>query len=639
MVNSNKKRKWVVTSAWPYVNATPHLGNMIGSVLSSDVFARYLRLKGDEVVFVSGSDAHGTPIAVAAIKEGMESEELATIKHKEIIKIFEDWNISYDNYTTTHNPTHIKFVQEFYKKVQENGFVKIKENEAYYCPECDFFLPDRFIEGTCPHCNTPGARGDQCDFSSCGKVLEPEQLIDPYCNICKIRKREKLTTPIKKTTKHWYMDFPKIQKQIRKFIDDNKIIPPNSRSMCLNSIDKGLPERSITRDLKWGIPAGPAFEGADEKTIYVWFEAVLGYISAVKEWAEKIQNKPELFEYFWNDPETKSVYFIGKDNIIFHLMVFPGLILAYNEDQEEKNKFPMPFNVSSTEFLNYENDKFSKSRGVGIWTDEALELASVDYWRYSLIRNRPEGRDVSFIWAEFERNINEMNDKIGNFVHRAFTFIYKKFDGKVPPIVKLDEDDKYIIELIKKAPEEVGNLIENFHLKDALGKIVSIASEGNVYLNKKAPWKLMKENKPMAGQIFNICAQLSRTLAILLSPFCPESSDKILSNIGCKECVDELIWDSAGELAIDEGQEVKLPKPIFQKIDLKELFDQLIEIRKKKGETFKIPESVAGSILKKKDGKKNNAKKSKDKKIQYKFFQKFNLRTAKVKSIEKINEN
>ncbi|MHA1729930.1 MAG: methionine--tRNA ligase, partial [Promethearchaeota archaeon] len=554
-------------------------------------------------------------------------------------------NISYDNYTHTHNPTHIKFVQEFYSNIQKNGFVVEKEHEAYYCPEDNFFLPDRFIEGTCPYCNEPGARGDQCDNPACGKVLEPEQLIDPHCKICMLKDENKITVPIKKKTKHWYLDFPKIQEKIKDFINKNKIIPPNSRTMCLNSIEKGIPQRSITRDLKWGIPAGPAFKGAEEKTIYVWFEAVLGYISAVKEWAEKIKKKPELFRYFWNDPDCRSVYFIGKDNIIFHLLVFPGLLFCYNENKKEEDKFPLPYNVSSTEWLNYEKDKFSKSRGIGIWTDEVLELAPVDYWRFSLVRNRPEGRDVSFHWTEFENNVNEMNDKIGNFVHRTLTFIFKRFDGKIPPIIELDKEDKRILSIIKKAPTIIGDLIEQFKLKDALGKIVEIAGEGNTYLNDKAPWRIIKEDKGKAGQVFNISIQLSRCLAILLAPFCPESSEKILKNIGNTEKFSEIVWDNAGDISIQAGQKINKPVPVFSKINLKEILIKLKKIRESNGESFQIPESI--NVLKiegSKDKEKNDLDKlrinGEDKnRISYKFFQKFKFKTARIQKVEKLSGN
>jgi len=373
------KGKWIVTSAWPYVNATPHLGNLIGSTLSADVFARFLRMKGEEVVFVSGSDSHGTPISVEAKRLKVPAEDLAFKYHKIIKDLHEKWQISFDNYTITHNPTHIEYVKKMYLDIQKNGYVIEKEIESLFCRNDNLFLPDRFVEGTCPHCKDDGARGDQCD--KCQKILTPLELIKSRCAICG-------NIPVIRKTKHWYLDLPKLQDRLNKLIDENEIIPPNARQMCLNSIAEGLPERAITRDLEWGIPA--PFKGAENKTIYVWFEAVLGYITAVKEWADKLINRSDKFDYFWKDPNTKTVYFIGKDNIIFHLIVFPGLLMAYNEDKKESDKLVLPYNVSSTEFLMYENEKFSKSRGIGIWIDDALKLAPLDYWRFSLIFNRPE---------------------------------------------------------------------------------------------------------------------------------------------------------------------------------------------------------------------------------------------------------
>ncbi|MCK4280481.1 MAG: methionine--tRNA ligase, partial [Candidatus Lokiarchaeota archaeon] len=404
MKNTDKKEKWVCTAAWPYVNAIPHLGNMIGSVLSADIFARYLRSKGAEVVFVSGSDMHGSPAIVAAKKINTTPEKLAIKNHNLIKDLLEKWQISFDNYTDTHNPIHMKFVQDFYLEIQKNGYIFEKETDEFYCENDNLFLPDRFIVGTCPHCGFDAARGDQCDSPDCGKLLTPIELIEPRCNICGQK-------PIIKKTKHWYFDLPKLEKELEKFIIENKIIPANARTSCLNSIKRGIPQRAITRDLEWGIPA--PFKGAEEKTIYVWFEAVLGYISAVKEWAEKIVGDKSKFEYFWNDKNTRSVYFIAKDNIIFHLLIFPGLIIAYNKNKPENEKFELPYNVSSTEFLMFENDKFSKSRNIGIWIDEALELAPVDYWRFNLIFNRPEKSDTSFLWSEFQNNINILNDNLG----------------------------------------------------------------------------------------------------------------------------------------------------------------------------------------------------------------------------------
>ena len=407
-----EKNKWVITSAWPYVNAIPHLGNMIGSVLSSDIFARFCRLKGDEVVFVSGSDSHGTPVAVAAKKQNISAQELALKNHTIIKDLFKKWQISYDNYTVTHSLTHIEFVRNFYKDIQRNGYIFEKEIESLYCEHDKLFLPDRFVEGICPHCEAENARGDQCD--KCQKLLTPLELKRAHCVICG-------EPPVLRKTKHWYLDLPKLQDELDSFIKQNQLIPQNARQMCLNSISEGIPQRAITRDLEWGIPA--PFKGAEEKTIYVWFEAVLGYISAVKEWAENIIKDPSKFDYFWKDPKTKTVFFIGKDNIIFHLIIFPIFLLSYNKDKSNGEKLILPYNVSSTEWLMFENEKFSKSRGVGIWIDEALEAAPLDYWRFTLIYNRPETSDTSFLWSEFENNIKTLNDNIGNFIHRTLTFI------------------------------------------------------------------------------------------------------------------------------------------------------------------------------------------------------------------------
>lgn len=598
----NDREKWIITSAWPYVNATPHLGNMIGSVLSADVFARYLRLKGHEVVFVSGSDAHGTPVAVAAKNQGIPAKDLAMKNHEFISQLFKDWKISYDNYTHTHNPTHIKFVQDFYLEVQENGYIFEKEIESLYCENDELFLPDRFVEGICPHCGVAGARGDQCDNPECGKLLTPLELKQPQCAICG-------NTPIIKKTKHWYMDFPKIEQKLTNLIKNNSIIPSNARTMCLNSINEGLPERAITRDLEWGIPA--PFKGAADKSIYVWFEAVLGYISAVKEWAEKIINKPKKFDYFWKDPDTKAVYFIGKDNIIFHLIIFPGLEMAYNEGKSEENSFVLPYNVSSTEFLMYENDKFSKSRNVGIWIDEALDLAPLDYWRFNLVYNRPEKSDTSFLWSEFDNNVKTLNDNIGNFIHRTLTFIHNKFDSKIPPTKVFDTVDEEFLNKIKHIPVKVGKLIEQFKLRKALREIVSFGKEGNIYLNEKAPWHLIKKDKDAAGHVFNICAQAVHALAVLLAPFIPDSSEKILHYLDQGRSLESINWDDVKEDSIKPLKSIKKPKPIFEKLDIEELKEKLKNMRSKKEE-------------------------KKQEHVSYEEFKKLKIKVAKVIKVEDI---
>jgi methionyl-tRNA synthetase len=599
-MSTNKKNKWVITSAWPNANYIPHLGNMIGSTLSSDVFARYCRLKGDEVVFVSGSDSHGTPVAIAAKKLNIPVEELARKNHALIKDLFEKWKISYDNYTVTYNPTHIEFTRRFWLEVQKNGYVFEREIESLYCENDKFFLPDRFVEGICPHCGAENARGDQCD--KCSKLLTPLELKSPRCAICN-------NTPIIRKTKHWYFNLPKLQDRLGVLIKNNSIIPQNARQMCLNSVAEGIPERAITRDLEWGIPA--PFEGANEKTIYVWFEAVLGYISAVLEWSKDLVKDSKKFEYFWNDPDTKTVFFIGKDNIIFHLIVLPGLLLAYNENKSKDEQFVLPYNVSSTEFLNYENDKFSKSRGIGIWIDDALKLAPLDYWRFCLVYNRPETSDTSFLWSEFENNIKTLNDNIGNFIHRTLTFIDKQFEGKIPKKIDNDELDKQFIEKINAISNEIGASIESFKLRKALRDIVNFGKIGNVYLNDKAPWHLIKKDKDAAGHVFNICAQAVYAFGVLLSPFIPETSEKILTYLNIPNSIGSG-WDTINENAVKIGSKIKKPEPLFQKLDIDDLKKDLQKLRKKsEGE-----------------GEKEL--------VSYEDFKKLDIRIAVIEKVEKV---
>ena len=600
-MSTTKNNKWIITSAWPYSTQPPHLGNLIGSTLSADVFARFLRMKGHEVVFVSGSDTHGTPVAVEAKKLGVSTEELALKNHLIIKNLHEKWKISFDNYTLTHNPTHIEFVQNFYLDVQKNGYIFEKEIESLYCEVDNLFLPDRFVEGECPFCGDHRARGDQCD--KCQKLLTPLELKNPQCAICG-------NAPKVKKTKHWYLDFPKLQDRLKKLIEENEIIPPNARQMCLNSISEGLPERSITRDLEWGIPA--PFKGANNKTIYVWFEAVLGYISAVKEWADKIIKDPKKFGYFWKDPNTKTVYFIGKDNIIFHLIVFPGLLMAYNEDKKETEKFVLPYNVSSTEFLMYENEKFSKSRGIGIWIDEALELAPLDYWRFNLVYNRPETSDTSFLWSEFENNIKTLNDNIGNFIHRTLTFINKQFNGLIPKKLEYDEVDRNFINKINNISFEISKNLEDFNLRKALREIVNFGKEGNVYLNEKAPWHIIKKNKNLAGHVFNICIQAVYAFAVLLGPFIPDTSEKILSYLNAPSLKD-IQWESINENSIEEGRKMKKPEPLFQKLDIDEIKNKLQYLREQK--------LRGGEEL-----------------ISYDDFKKLDIKIALVEEVEKVSK-
>ncbi|MUM64100.1 methionine--tRNA ligase [Acidianus infernus] len=560
--------KIYVASAWPYVEAVPHLGNLIGSVLSADVFARYARLKygKDNVIFVSGSDEHGTPIEVEAIKRKINPRDLTNQAHEYDKKLFLDvWKISYDNYTRTESDTHKKFVREFLLSIQD--YIKVQEEEMPYCEHDKIFLPDRFIKGTCPYCGYEDARGDQCD--RCGRLLSPTLLINPRCAICGSK-------PVIKKTKHWFFDLSQFSDKLKEWLENNKDMPDNVKSVALSWIQEGLKPRSLTRDTSWGIPA--PFEGSEGKTIYVWFEALLGYISATIEYFEKSGN-PDKWKEFWFGDDVKSYYFIGKDNIPFHAVIFPAMLMA------SKKGYKLPSVISSTEYLMYEGQKFSKSRRIGIWIDEAPKLLDVDYWRYVLIRLRPEEKDTNFLWREAIRIINtELNDDIGNYINRVITMVNRYFNGYVPNFNedKLDDVDKKFMELVKTTPIVVSQLFEKGKLKAGSDEIIKIAREGNAYLNQKAPWDKVKNDIKVAENTLYIALNSVRTLSILLYPIIPVSAEKIYNQLGLKGIENEK-WDSAGEFTLDHNHKVEQASPIFKKIDQnfeKELNEKLEKIRK-----------------------------------------------------------
>ncbi|ABL78019.1 methionine--tRNA ligase [Thermofilum pendens] len=555
------RRKWLVLAAWPYAYGVPHLGNLIGSVLSADVAARFLRLAGDEVVFVSGSDMHGTPIEVEALKRGESPKDLAERNHEKIKELFERWEISFDNYSKTESPTHIKFVQDFYRRVYENGYVFSDTVQLYYCPKDKIFLPDRYIVGTCPYCGYDRAYGDQCE--NCGRLLEPTLLLNPRCAICG-------STPELRTTTHWFFDLPKLTDALKRYIEENENLPPNARNMSLQILRDGLKPRALTRDNKWGIPA--PFPGAEDKTIYVWMEAVLGYISATIEYFAS-KGEPEKWKEFWLDPETRSVYFIGKDNIPFHTLILPALLIASGE------KYVLPWTVASTEYLLFRGLKFSKSRRIGVWIDEALEVFPADYWRFVLVSLRPEQKDMSFTWEEFLRIVNnDLNDNIGNFVHRVLVLVQRKFGGIAPaPLDFADEDLKFREEILARS-REVAEFMYAFRFKEALTHILWLSSSGNSYLNFRKPWELDSES---ARTPAFLALHAVKALAIMLYPIIPRSSQEMWKLLGYKDDIANHRWHEINE-AVPPGQELPSPRPLFRKIseeELKAAVEKIEELR------------------------------------------------------------
>ncbi len=555
--------KWIVTSAWPYSSDIPHLGNLIGSVLSADVIARYLRMKKHSVVFVSGSDEHGTPVEIEAIRHNIPVREFADANHACIKKLFEEWKISYDNYTRTENPTHISFVMNHFKEIYDNGFIFEEEELVHYCPKDNKILPDRFVEGTCPYCGAPSARGDQCDI--CGKPLDAVKLIDAYCAICKGK------TEIRKT-KQWYFDLPKISDRIKHYLLNNKELSENALRFSLSFIEEGLKPRSLTRDTQWGIPA--PFPGAEGKTIYVWMEAVLGYISAVIEFF-KIKGDEDEWKDYWLDPNVKTAYFIGKDNIPFHTIIFPALILA------SKQNYTLPDVISATEFLQFEGKKFSKSRRIGIWINEALKILPVDYWRYILLSIRPESGDVNFTYDLLDEKVNsELNDKIGNFINRTLTAIKRFMNGEIIERPSIGQQGEDVIEKMNLRHDRVDELYERFRIQRAVKLTLEQAEEGNAYLNLTEPWKNFESNPDATHEALYVVTRIVKTLSIELYPIIPSTAEKIWTFLGSNRELDNVCWSEAKE---DFDYPVKISDfhPLFEKIKKEEIIKRLEEIRKK----------------------------------------------------------
>jgi methionyl-tRNA synthetase len=513
---------------------------------------------------VSGSDEHGTPIEIEAVRQGISPKELTDQIHAEVVELFKRWGFSFDNYTRTENPTHIEFVQSHQLKVYNNGYVFTQETEMLYCEHCNRFLPDRFVEGKCPYCGEP-ARGDQCD--ACGRLLEPTQLVEPYCAICKGK-------PVLRKTTQWYFDLPKFSEKLTTYINANEQLSPNAKNFSLNLISEGLKPRAMTRDVSWGIPA--PFPGAQGKTFYVWFENVLGYISATIEYFKK-SGEQEEWRDFWFNKDAKTFFFIGKDNIPFHVIIFPALLLASGED------YILPWNVSATEFLQFKGEKASKSLRVGIWIDEALELFPPNYWRYFLVATRPESKDFNFSWEIFIEKINsDLNDTFGNFIHRTLTFINTQFKGEIPEIETLDKSAEQVLDSVREKTYTIEKEIEDCRLQSAANTLISISRLGNQYLNEKEPWNLIKRNRAEAANVLYTAAQIVKTLAIVSAPFIPFTAEEIWKTLNLPGSIHNQRWTEALK-PLQPKHKISKPKPLFKKIeaDGQKLDATLAKIREK----------------------------------------------------------
>jgi len=564
-MNSTFKRI-LITAALPYANGYLHLGHLAGAYLPADIYARYQRLKKRNVLFLCGSDEHGVAITVSAEKEKTTPKDIIDRYHPANKAAFEAFEMSFDNYSRTSLPLHHETAKEFFKEFHQHSILIDKKEQQLYCLKDAMFLADRYVEGTCPKCKSAQARGDQCE--NCGTWLDQTELIDPKCKLCG-------TTPVVKETTHWYLPLGRYQSRLESYIaerDKRDGWKENVLRYCEGWFKDGLKDRAVTRDLDWGVHVPVA--GYEDKVIYVWFDAVLGYISSGKEWAAS-HGKPEAWKEYWQNEDTKYVAFIGKDNVVFHCIVFPAMLMAWNDSN--KNHYVMPENVPANEFLNFEGQKFSKSRGWGIDVQDFLKFFSADMLRYALAVNLPETRDSDFYLKDFQARINnELADITGNFVNRTIAFIDKNFKGTVPKSGAHDKLDKEIIEAVKKAPDIVGEMFEHYNFREGLMEVMNLSRAANKYFNDSEPWKTLKSNPERCSTTLNIAVQIVRSLAIFLEPVVPVTSQKIWNLLNLDVSMREEGWDSASEFRIKEGHGLLKPEILITKIEDKQI-DEILK--------------------------------------------------------------
>lgn len=540
-------RRYTVTAALPYANGPIHIGHLAGVYIPADVYARYLRSKQKTVLFISGSDEHGVPITIRAQQEGITPQQIVDKYHRLNKQNLQDLGISFDVFSRTSSTTHHDTASTFFTALHEKGILSVHETEQYYDSVKKQFLADRYIRGTCPKCGYTDAYGDQCE--SCGTTLSPEELIDPRSGLS----GEK---PILKMTKHWYLPLDKYEAWLKQWIlQEHTDWKSNVYGQCKSWLEQGLQPRAVTRDLDWGVPV-PLAEAAN-KVLYVWFDAPIGYISATKEWAAEHQ---QPWEPFWKDSDTKLVHFIGKDNIVFHCIIFPVMLQAHGE-------FILPDQVPANEFMNLEGQKISTSRNHAVWLHEYLEKFKdkQDVLRYVLCANAPENKDGDFTWQDFQaKNNNELVATLGNFVNRVLVLIHKYYAGIVPKISSITDVDQMVINYIQEAPEEIGQSIERFKFKEAIQKWMDLARIGNKYLADTEPWHLIKTMPERVQTILNISLQLIADIAILGKPFLPFTSQKLADML----LLNSLLWDNAGKLdIIQPGTIIKSPQLLFDRIE------------------------------------------------------------------------
>jgi len=608
----NDPKRYLITAALPYANGPMHIGHLAGCYLPADIYVRYLRAQKRDVKFIGGSDEHGVPITIRALKEGITPQQVVDKFHAIIKESMEQMGISFDIYSRTSNKVHHDTASAFFKKMYDDGLFEEKETEQYYDETTKTFLADRYIIGTCPVCANPNAYGDQCE--KCGSALSPEQLINPRSALSD-------AVPVKRKTKHWYFPLQNYEAWLKEWIlEGHKEWKNNVYGQCKSWLDSGLQSRAMTRDSNWGIKV--PLPDAEGKVLYVWFDAPIGYISATKELTDKWAD-------YWCKDDTKLVHFIGKDNIVFHCIIFPAMLKAHGG-------FVLPDNVPANEFLNIEGDKVSTSRNWAVWVNEYVNdfPGCEDVLRYVLCANAPETKDNDFTWKDFQdRNNSELVSIFGNFVNRTWVLMHKLCNGKVPKLHEaiLDEKDRALIEEIKNSKSKVQNLLEEFKFRDALYEVVDLSRKGNKYMQEKEPWIVAKKLPDEAAQqsidnCLHLCLQLTANLAILINPFLPTTARKM---IGMMKVVDKMLdWENAGSIKLlSVGYSLREPQLLFRKIEDEEIKAQVEKLK-------------AGSV------KQNNvimetttaAESNAKPEIVYDDFAKLDLKVGTILAAEKVEK-
>ncbi|MDD2474696.1 MAG: methionine--tRNA ligase [Dysgonamonadaceae bacterium] len=562
---SKQFKRTLITSALPYANGPIHIGHLAGVYVPADIYARYLRLKGEEALFIGGSDEHGIPITITARKEGVTPQDIVDRYHTLIKNSFEEFGITFDIYSRTTSDIHRQTASDFFQKLYDKGEFLEQETEQYYDEEAQQFLADRYITGTCPHCQNDNAYGDQCE--NCGTSLNATDLINPKSALSG-------NVPVRRKTKHWYLPLDKHEVWLRKWIlEDHKEWRSNVYGQCKSWLDQGLQPRAVSRDLNWGVPV--PVEGGEGKVLYVWFDAPIGYISNTKELL------PNDWEKWWKDEETKMIHFIGKDNIVFHCIVFPAMLKA-------EGSFNLPENVPANEFMNLEGDKISTSRNWAVWLHEYLQdfPGKQDVLRYVLTANAPETKDNDFLWKDFQaRNNNELVAILGNFINRALILTQKYFDNKVPERNELTDYDKETLDNFKSLRQTIEKDLDNFKFREALKDAMNLARIGNKYLADTEPWRVAKTDIPRTATILNIALQITANLAIVFEPFLPFSVKKIKQFIN----IEGLSWDQLGNMdLLAVGHELGKSELLFEKIEdeaIEQQVQKLLDTKKANEET------------------------------------------------------